>query len=72
MKYKPIVTSVRMSDYGYWVVDVSIAPAVTCSVMIARIGISPDDASQLAFARLPGTDRSIPPWAISSSVSSLS
>lgn len=49
-----------MSDFGYWVVDVSLAPALSVSVMIAQVGISPGQAAELALARLPSTDRSIP------------
>lgn len=39
---------VRMSDQGYWIVDVNLYPGMTCSVMIAVTGISPDEARQLA------------------------
>lgn len=58
--YEPIVLSVRMSDFGYWVVDVSVAPDKTVSVMVAQVGISPGQAAELALVRLPTTDRSIP------------
>lgn len=58
--YKPVVTSVRMSDYGYWVADVSVAPALSVSVMIAVVGISPGQAAEYALYRLPPSDRSIP------------
>lgn len=58
--YRPLVTGVRMSDYGYWVVDVSVAPAVVTSVMIAVQGITPHDAAQLALAHSPGTPERIP------------
>lgn len=59
-RYRPIVLSVRMSDYGYWVADVSVAPDKTVSIMIAQVGISPGQAAELALARLPDTDGSIP------------
>lgn len=58
--YKPIVTGVRMSDYGYWIVDVSVAPALVTSVMVAVQGISPDDAARLALPRAPGIPERIP------------
>jgi hypothetical protein len=48
--YSPIVTGVRMSDYGYWVVDVSVAPGRTVSVMIAVVGITPGAAAQYALS----------------------
>lgn len=60
MAYKPIVTDVRMSDYGYWVVDVSVAPARTVSVMIAVTGITPDEARELATLQLPDPNRKVP------------
>lgn len=47
--FKPLVLDVRMSDFGYWVVDVSVAPGRTVSVMIAVVGISPGSAAQLAL-----------------------
>ena len=60
MRYSPVVIAVRMSDYGYWIADVSVAPDKTVSVMIAVTGISPETASELALLRLPDPDRSIP------------
>lgn len=62
MPYTPVVIAHRMSDYGYWVVDVSVSPSQTLSVMIAQTGISPDRARELAVAGLPVIPRSIPPW----------
>ena len=50
--YRPIVTNVRMSDYGYWVVDVSPAPGLSISVMIAVVGITPGSAAQYALTGL--------------------
>ena len=47
---KAIVTAIRMSDQGYWVVDVSIAPARNVSIMVADTGISPELAKQRALA----------------------
>lgn len=58
--YQPVVLSSRMSDFGFWVVDVSVSPDRTVSVMIAETGISPGQAELLALSRLPDTDRSIP------------
>lgn len=56
-KYSPIVISTRMSDYGYWVVDISASPGRVLSVMICETGITPERAEQLALASqlsLPG------------------
>lgn len=50
--YKPIVTQVRMSDMGYWVVDVSVAPGRVVSVMIAVVGITPGEAAMYALSGL--------------------
>lgn len=58
--YKPIVLSHRMSDYGYWVIDVSVAPDKTVSVMIAQTGITPEQARELATVHLPDPNRRIP------------
>lgn len=58
--YAPIVLSTRMSDYGYWVVDVSVAPDKTVSVMIAVTGITAAQASELALTRLPPSGERIP------------
>lgn len=58
--YAPVILAVRMSDFGYWVVDVSVAPDKTVSIMIAEVGISPDQARELALSRLPTPGGSIP------------
>jgi len=49
-----------MSDYGYWVIDVSVAPDKTVSVMIAQTGITPEQARELATVHLPDPNRRIP------------
>lgn len=49
-RYDALVSSVRMSDYGYWVVTYSVAPGVYMPVMICQTGISPDTAASLAGA----------------------
>lgn len=49
-EYAPITTDVRMSQYGYWVVTVSVSPWQRMSVMVAAVGISPDTARELALA----------------------
>jgi hypothetical protein len=51
-KYKSLVKSVRMSQYGYWIVTWSIAPAVDMSIMICKTGISPETAASLAAVTL--------------------
>lgn len=43
--YTPIVSDVRMSDLGYWVVTVSVSPWQRMSVMMCQVGISPKDAA---------------------------
>lgn len=57
--YKPLVLSVRMSDYGYWVADVSVAPGRTVSVMIAVTGITRQEVGDIALTTLTGQVRSI-------------
>lgn len=46
-KYDALIMSVRMSDYGYWVVTYSVSPGVYMSVMICQTGISADQATDL-------------------------
>jgi hypothetical protein len=46
--YKPLAIDARMSDYGYWVVTISVAPGLRMDVMICRVGISRDAAIALA------------------------
>lgn len=58
-KVKPVVTNVRMSDYGYWVVDVSVASGKVCSVMVAVTGISSQEAPQHALETLTAQVRGI-------------
>jgi hypothetical protein len=56
-----ITSNVRQSKYGYWIVDVSVAPAQTMSIMICKLGITPDEARQLALAGVPGTTGKVSP-----------
>jgi hypothetical protein len=60
--YAPLVSNVRMSDYGYWVVDVNVAPGKTMSVMIAVTGITPEQAASHALAGLPEITPGGTPW----------
>jgi hypothetical protein len=57
--YKPLTLDVRMSDYGYWVVSVSVAPGRVVSVMIASTGISSEVAREHALTTLAGQVRGI-------------
>lgn len=50
--YTPILVSVRMSDYGYWVVTWSPAPALRMSTMVCKVGISEAEAITLAGVAL--------------------
>ncbi len=47
--YTPIALGVRMSDMGYWVVLISVAPGRRMSVMIAATGITPEQAQEHAL-----------------------
>lgn len=49
-KYEPVSLGATMSQYGYWTVKVSVSPWQRMSVMIAVIGITPDQAEALALA----------------------
>lgn len=46
---KRIVLNTRMSDYGYWVVEIGVASARHMSIMVCQVGISPQEAEQLAL-----------------------
>jgi len=58
-KYKPLPLKARMSDYGYWVVDVSVAPGRVVSVMIAPVGITSEAARDHALSTLSAQVRGI-------------
>jgi hypothetical protein len=49
-EYEPIAVGVTMSQYGYWVTEISVSPWQRMSVMICQVGISPDKARALALA----------------------
>lgn len=49
-KYEPLVVNVEMSQYGYWLVSVSVSPWQRMTVMICAVGISPDTARAMALA----------------------
>lgn len=49
---KILISDVRLSQYGYWVVVVSLSPGRNVSVMIGAQGIPPDKACSLALALL--------------------
>lgn len=46
---KRIVLNTRMSDYGYWVVEIGTASAQHVSIMVCKVGISPREAETLAL-----------------------
>jgi hypothetical protein len=45
---KLLVLNVRMSDYGYWVVEMGVASGRHVSIMICKQGITPMQAAELA------------------------
>jgi hypothetical protein len=47
--YKPIVLSSGMGKYGYWTVTISVAPGRHAVVVVAKIGITQQEASDLAL-----------------------
>lgn len=53
-RYAPIVTDIRMSDYGYWIVTISVSPGRYLDCTIALIGITPEEAERHALATLMG------------------
>lgn len=55
----PIVLGVRMSDYGYWIASVNVAPGRTLSVMLCSTGITRERAEADALLTLTGQLRGI-------------
>ena len=53
-KYDPIITEVRMSDMGYWVVTISISPFQRMSVMICSLGLTRTEVEADALTTLTG------------------
>lgn len=48
-KYEPLVADVTMSDMGYWLVTISVDPTHRLAIMIASVGITPDQAAWAAL-----------------------
>jgi hypothetical protein len=53
-QYEPIIADTRMSDYGYWVVTISVKPWQRLSVMICSVGITREQAGTDALATISG------------------
>lgn len=49
MAYDPIVIDVTMSQYGYWVVTVSVSPGLRMRIMASRVGITQQEAADDAI-----------------------
>lgn len=50
--YTPLVADVTMSDMGYWLVTISVSPTQRLAIMIASVGITPDQAALAALGSL--------------------
>lgn len=50
---EPLIISAEMSQYGYWVVTVSVEPGLRLSIMICRVGITQQQARELACQVTP-------------------
>lgn len=48
-EYAPLVADVSMSDMGYWLVTISVTPTKRLAIMIASVGITPDQAAMAAL-----------------------
>lgn len=46
---KRIVLNTRMSDYGYWVVEIGVASGRHVAIMVCKVGITPEEARTLAL-----------------------
>jgi hypothetical protein len=47
--YAPIVLDTRMGDYGYWIVTISVAPGSRMSIMVAKVGVTQQEAQDLVL-----------------------
>lgn len=54
-RYDAIVLSVKMNDYGYWVVTYSVAPGVYLPVTVCETGITSTEAVTRANAVVAAT-----------------
>lgn len=52
-EYHPIPLDVSMSDYGYWIVTLSIAPGLRLQTMICSVGITQQQALDAAMHVVP-------------------
>jgi hypothetical protein len=53
--YTPQTSQVRMSDTGFWVVEIEVAPGQRVGVMIGGQARTEEEAIMLAFGGLPAT-----------------
>lgn len=51
--YRPLVKSVIQSKFGYWIVTLSIAPGLNMPVMVCKLGITPEEAAEMALMTAP-------------------
>lgn len=51
-KYDALVSDMRLSSFGYWVVKFSVAPGVDMSVMLCNAGLAQDEALERAAQTL--------------------
>ncbi len=52
VRYEALLSDVRMSDYGYWVVTYNVAPGVSMSVMVCDTALDRDGILQSAQTAL--------------------
>lgn len=43
-EYDPVPLKARMGAHGYWLVDVSVSPWQRMTIMVCKVGITPDKA----------------------------
>jgi hypothetical protein len=61
-KYDALVSNVRMSDYGYWVVTYSVAPGLSLSMMVCDTTLDKSSApSSLTGALSAMTGQTVRP-----------
>jgi hypothetical protein len=59
-KYDALITSVEMSDYGYWKVTYSCAPGVSLQMLLCHTGITQQQARiEAATALLAQTGQKV-------------
>lgn len=51
--YEPVILNTRMLKSGYWGVEISVAPGERMTLVIAKMGVTQQEAEALAVEAAP-------------------